>query len=167
MITVQAPATERELDAARALFREYAASPEWEASFATYLAQQGFERELAGLGRVYAPPAGRLLLARADGEAAGCVAFKALAPPSTCEMKRLYVRPAFRGRSVGRRLVEALLADAAAAGYERMRLDTLPSMGAAQRLYRSLGFEPIAAYCANPVDGAVFLERALARPAAG
>lgn len=118
------------------------------------------------MARVYAPPAGRLLLAHADGEAVGCVAFRPLAPPSTCEMKRLYVRPACRGRSIGRGLVEALLAEAAAAGYERMRLDTLASMGAAQRLYRALGFQPIAAYCANPVDGAVFLERALA-PSAG
>ena len=160
-IEIRAPASEEDLDTVRALFREYVSAPDWEASFARYLAQQAFDAELANLPGAYAPPAGRLLLARVDGEPAGCVAFKPLEPPAVCEMKRLYVRPAFRGLGVGRQRVAAIVAQAAAAGYARMRLDTLPSMTAVQRLYRTLGFYEIPAYCENPVVGAVFMEREL------
>lgn len=166
-VTIDPPTTDKDFAAVRELFREYASAPDWEASFATYLAQQSFDDELADLRRVYAPPAGRLLLARVDEEPAGCVAFKPLEPPAVCEMKRLFVRPDHRALGLGRQLVEMLRRDAAAAGYSRMRLDTLPSMHAAQRLYRAVGFREIAAYCRNPVPGAVFMECDLAssRPA--
>ena len=154
-----------DVDAARALFLEYIQAPGWEPEFAAYLAQQAFDAELAQLPGPYAPPAGALLLARVDGELAGCIAFKALDPPAICEMKRLFVRPAFRTLGIGEQLVRRLIEAAAAAGYERMRLDTLASMVAAQRLYRRLGFTEIAPYCANPVPGAYFMERTLEVPA--
>ena len=150
-----------DLDAVRELFLEYVSVPDWEADFATYLAQQAFESELAGLPGAYAPPAGALLLARVDGHPAACIAAKPLDPPDVCEMKRLFVRPQFRGLGLGEQLVRQLLMLTRAAGYRRMRLDTLPSMVAAQRLYRRLGFREIPAYCANPVTGAHFLEREL------
>lgn len=166
-IAISPAASDEDVAAVRELFREYASAPDWEASFATYLAQQAFDDELADLRRVYAPPAGRVLLARVGGEPAGCVAFKPLEPPAVCEMKRLFVRPRFRALGLGRQLVEVLLGDAAAVGYTRMRLDTLPSMRAAQRLYHAVGFREIPAYCANPVAGASFMECELAstRPA--
>ncbi len=155
-----APASSAEdLDAVRELFREYVSTPDWEAGFHAYLAQQAFEAELHSLPGVYRQPEGALLLARVDGAAAGCVALKALDAPGVCEMKRLFVRPAFRALGVGRGLVEAIIAAGAAAGYATMRLDTLPSMRGAQALYRSLGFRAIPAYCVNPVEGAVYLER--------
>jgi len=152
-----------DLDEVRALFVEYVSAPDWEAGFGAYLAQQAFEAELATLPGPYAPPAGALLLARVDGRPAGCVACKPLDPPTVCEMKRLFVRPEFRSLGVARRLVTAVLAAATDAGYARMRLDTLPSMAAAQRLYERLGFHDIPAYCENPVHGARFMERELAR----
>lgn len=161
-MVIDMPASDEDLAAVRELFREYVSAPGWEASFATYLSQQGFEDELANLHGVYAPPAARLLLARVDGTPAGCIAFKALEPPDICEMKRLYVRPEFRALGVGRQLVEAIIHDAAASGYRRMRLDTLPSMRSAQRLYHAVGFREIPAYCVNPVAGAIFMQYDLA-----
>ncbi|HVE80397.1 MAG TPA: GNAT family N-acetyltransferase [Gemmatimonadaceae bacterium] len=147
-----------DVEAVRALFLEYAGAPGLDAGFEECLAQQSFGAELAGLPGAYAPPRGALLLARADGEPAGCVALKPLEPASVCEMKRLFVRPAFRELGLGRRLVAAIMAAAADAGYTHMRLDTLPSMAAAQQLYRRLGFYDIPAYCENPVRGARFME---------
>ncbi len=135
--------------AARQLFLEYAASLDIDLGF------QGFERELAELPGEYAPPAGRLLLALVEGEPAGCVALRPLTG-SDCELKRLYVRPGFRHLGLGRRLTEGAVAAARELGYRRMLLDTLPSMRAAQALYRGLGFRPTEPYSHNPLPGAAF-----------
>jgi GNAT superfamily N-acetyltransferase len=139
---------------ARGLFAEYAAALGVDLSF------QGFDEELAGLPGKYAPPRGRLLLARTDAGAAGCVALRPL-EEDICEMKRLYVRPAFRGLGLGHALVAAVLAEARSAGYRRVRLDTLPSMSAARELYRAFGFAPIPPYNHHPLPGTLFLELAL------
>jgi ribosomal protein S18 acetylase RimI-like enzyme len=143
---------------ARRLFEEYAAS------LGVDLCFQGFSEELAGLPGNYAPPGGRLLLALQNGEPAGCVALRPL-EPAVCEMKRLYVRPAFRAHGIGRILIDRVVQEARQAGYRQMRLDTLPSMSAAQALYRRLGFQEIPPYRNNPIAGAVFLELQLDRPA--
>lgn len=145
---------EEHVPVVRALFEEYASS------LAVDLGFQDFERELAELPGDYAPPAGRLLLALDGADAAGCVALRRFAP-GVCEMKRLYVRPAYRGTGVGRLLAERIVADGRDAGYERMRLDTLPTMDPARTLYRSLGFVEIDAYRPNPVHGTTYFELAL------
>ena len=139
---------------ARCLFEEYAAS------IGTDLCFQGFQEELASLPGKYAPPEGRLLLAMHDDHTAGCVALRAL-DDDICEMKRLYVRPAFRSLGLGRELTQRIIQEAKEAGYQRMRLDSLPTMSSALRLYRELGFREIAPYCNNPVERAVFLELTL------
>jgi putative acetyltransferase len=135
----------------RELLREYAAALTFPLDF------QGFDRELAELPGAYAPPKGALLVARADGAAAGCVALRPL-DETTCELKRLYVRRAHRGRGVGRLLVASILEEARRRGYRMMRLDTVPGMEAAQALYEQLGFREIAPYTDNPVEGTRFLE---------
>jgi putative acetyltransferase len=137
---------------ARELFLEYAQSLGFSLCF------QNFDKELAGLPGDYAPPEGRLLLAEYDGHLAGCVALHKL-EPGICEMKRLYLRPQFRGESLGRSLAEHIIAQARQIGYERMRLDTVePVMKDAVAMYRKLGFKEIAAYCANPIAGALYME---------
>ncbi len=137
---------------ARELFLEYAQSLGFSLCF------QNFDQELAGLPGGYAPPEGRLLLVEYEGQLAGCVALHAL-EPGVCEMKRLYLRPAFRGKGLGRALAERILAEARQIGYGRMRLDTVePVMKDAVAMYRKLGFKEIAPYCANPIDGALYME---------
>ena len=144
---------EEHLPAVRFLFEEYADGLDVDLGF------QEFQRELAELPGEYAPPAGRLLLALSP-EPAGCVALRPY-EPGVCEMKRLFVRPAHRGSGLGRTLTEAIIAAGREAGYERMRLDTLPTMERARALYRSLGFVEIDAYRFNPVHGTTYFELAL------
>lgn len=140
-----------DLGHARKLFVEYAAS------LGVSLCFQDFDRELTALPGDYAPPAGRLLLAECDSQIAGCVALRKI-EEGICEMKRLYVRPAFRGKTIGGALAQAIIAEARQIGYHSMRLDTLPSMEAARALYDSLGFKRTAAYYHNPLEGVVYLE---------
>ena len=139
----------------RALFLEYAASLSFDLSF------QGFDDELAGLPGPYAPPSGALLLARVDGAPAGCVALRGI-EGEVSELKRLYVRPGYRGHRLGRRLTEEAITVASSLGYRRIRLDTTPEMDAAQELYLALGFVDIPPYRPNPVSGARYLELVLA-----
>jgi putative acetyltransferase len=135
----------------RQLFQEYAASLEIDLGF------QNFAEELAGLPGEYARPRGGLMLGIDGTGAVGCVAFRPL-EPGVAELKRLYVRPTARGGGWGRRLAERAVSDARAAGYQRMRLDTLPSMGSALGLYLGMGFRDIAPYRPNPVPGTRYLE---------
>jgi putative acetyltransferase len=143
-----------ELATVRALIEEYVESLGIELDF------QEIDVELADLGAAYGPPGGRILLALAGEAAAGCVALRPL-EAGACEMKRLYVRPAFRGTGLGRSLARAAIDAAGDLGYERLRIDTLPQMGAARKLYASLGFREIEPYRFNPVPGTAFMELAL------
>ena len=138
------------------LFREYAERLGIDLCF------QRFEEELTGLPGAYAPPGGRLLVAGSRTQLAGCVACRPHAS-GVCEMKRLYVRPAFRGLGLGRRLIDRLADEAAAAGYREMVLDTLPVMVAAIGLYRSAGFDETGPYTYNPVPGALYFRKSLIR----
>lgn len=144
-----------ELDLVRELFREYATGLNVDLCF------QGFDDELANLPGDYAPPRGALLLASVDGTVAGCCALRPLDSsdyPNAAEMKRLYVRKAFRGFGLGRRLAEATLDAAHQSGYASVLLDTLSDMEAARALYAELGFEDIPPYYHNPIAGAHYLK---------
>lgn len=143
------PVTAEDLDTIGRLFREYEASLPFDLSF------QNFEQELAGLPGRYAPPSGRLLLARCGGAFIGCVALRQIGQ-DTREMKRLFVQPAFQGRGIGKTLAQAIIEEARQIGYKRMRLDTV--LESAKGLYRSLGFREIPPYQHVPVAGVVFME---------
>jgi putative acetyltransferase len=148
------PDTPALLDAVREIFSEYADG------LGVDLCFQNFAGELAGLPGEYAPPSGTLLLAYVDGQLAGCGAMRPLADadyPNACEMKRLYVRPGFRGFGLGRQLAQALVDRAVGAGYSSMLLDTLDDMETARSLYEQLGFEEIPPYYFNPIPGAHYL----------
>jgi GNAT superfamily N-acetyltransferase len=160
MLRIVPVQSEETLSQARDLFREYATMP------GVAPCVEDFEREVAALPGSYAPPIGRLLLALREspggqGEVAGCGALRKF-DEGACEMKRLYVRPTFRGTGTGRELVKELIAEARSIGYRRMLLDTLPSMNEAHKLYRTLGFREIPSYQKNPIPGALFFELALA-----
>jgi putative acetyltransferase len=153
-VKIRQVSSAEEIDVARALFEEYAAALEIDLSY------QGFADELAGLPGCYALPGGRLLVAWAGDEAAGCVALRPMGA-DVCEMKRLYVRPAFRGSGRGKQLAEAIIAEARQIDYAVMRLDTVPKLAAATRMYESLGFVRRSAYYETPLVETIFMERAL------
>ena len=148
------PAAPAETEALRALFREY------EKGLGISLRFQDFDAEVANLPGEYAPPSGRLLVASAGDALAGCVALRKIGE-GIAEMKRLYVRPAFRGTGLGRRLAEAIVGEARAIGYHAVRLDTLSTMTEAQALYLSMGFADIPPYNDHAVAGTRFLEKHL------
>lgn len=142
---------DEQLEAARQLFLEYAQSLDIDLSF------QGFEAELESLPGKYSPPEGALILAAVQGESAGCVALRKLSS-DVCEMKRLYVRDAFRGYGIGSKLMSLVIEQAKHLNYRFMRLDTLATMRSAQALYVSAGFYDIDPYVYNPIEGARFME---------
>jgi ribosomal protein S18 acetylase RimI-like enzyme len=150
-LTIAAARSATDIAAVAELFREYADSLGIDLSF------QHFDEELARLPGDYVPPRGALLIARCGGRAAGCVALRPL-DGDVCEMKRLYVRPAFRGLRIGDKLARAAIEIARTHHFVRMRLDTLPSMAAARAMYARLGFREIPPYRFNPVEGTSFLE---------
>jgi putative acetyltransferase len=154
-VRLQAPGTPALIDATRALFTEYAQALGIDLCF------QQFDAELAGLPGDYAAPQGGLLLAFVDGALAGCGAFRPLPDvdyANACEMKRLYVRPAFRRFGLGRLLAQALIDGATQAGYSAMLLDTLDDMESARGLYETLGFTEVPPYYFNPIPGAHYLK---------
>jgi putative acetyltransferase len=154
-IELRLATTPDDLQAARALFLDYQASLDVDLCF------QGFAAELEHLPGEYAPPGGALVLAFVDGAPAGCCALRALHSSdhlNACEMKRLFVRPAFRGFGLGRQLVDRILTQAQIAGYATMLLDTLSDMEAARALYQEVGFVEIAPYYHNPIAGAHYLK---------
>lgn len=149
---IRAAVAPADLEAVRALCREYAAE------LGIDLETQNLTQELAELPGKYAPPEGALLLAMGEGQVAGCVALRKL-DAEAAEMKRLYVRPGFRRTGLGRRLISAILELARALGYRFVRLDTLPAkMAGAVAIYRALGFRPIAPYWNNELPGVEYLE---------
>ena len=154
MLKILPAETDEDIEIVKGLFIEYANSLGFDLSF------QNFEEELANLPGDYAPPKGCLLLAKYKDQPVGCVALKKLSD-GICEGKRLYVRPQFRGLKIGRKLAEAIIAEARRIGYTRIRGDTIPSMQVAQALYASLGFKEISPYRYNPIEGAVFIELSL------
>ncbi len=151
MITIAVPANSIEWDKGRALLLEYATSRDFDC------AMGNVKEEARQLHLRYGQPEGIFLLAQKNGEAAGCVAFRLFAE-GACEMKRLYVRPSFRGMNIGRRLIEAIIDNSRKAGYEKLLLDTLPDMAEAKHLYGQFGFSRIAAYNNNPAKGVQHFE---------
>jgi putative acetyltransferase len=150
MYTIREAETASDIAQVRELFLEY------QSTLGVDLCFQGFAEELASLPGNYARPAGRLLLASSGSSVLGVVALRPILR-TDCEMKRLYVRVSGRGEGLGRMLTEALIKEARLAGYNRLLLDTLPTMSEAQALYRSMGFVEIAAYCHNPIAGTRYM----------
>jgi ribosomal protein S18 acetylase RimI-like enzyme len=150
MLEIRIASTPADIEIARTLFREY------QASLGVDLGFQDFEAELRTLPGDYVSPGGLLLLAFDGDDAAGCVAMRPLGD-ATCEMKRLYIRPRFRGSGAGLQLARHIIESARAAGYRRMLLDTLPSMTGAQRMYERLGFRDVPPYRHNPIEGTRYL----------
>lgn len=153
-ITLEIARFPNDHSAVLAIFREYVKSPKQD------LGYQNFEDEFAKLPEGYAEPSGRILLAWLQGEVVGCAAIRSV-DNSTCELKRVYVRPVARGLNIGRLLVERLITEARLIGYSRMCLDVLPEFHTAQKLYTSLGFLPAEPVSYNPVPGTKFLALAL------
>jgi len=151
MTEIQTAMLPNEIPVIKELFQEYADSLKFELDF------QDFREELATLPGKYAAPSGSILVAKKNGETVGCVAVRPLGE-EICEMKRLYVKPAHRGKRVGRELALAIIEEAKRLGYKAMRLDTVEAMKEASALYRALGFRPIDAYCYNPLPGAMYFE---------
>ena len=151
MLRIIRAESKKQIEQAKILFSEYASSLGFDLSF------QDFQDELKNIPGEYSPPSGCLLLAVEDEEVTGCVALRDLGD-DVCEMKRLYVRPRFRGKRVGRALAMAIIEKAGKIGYDKMRLDTVPSMKEAIGLYRALGFKEITLYRYNPLHGALFME---------
>jgi ribosomal protein S18 acetylase RimI-like enzyme len=143
--------TKAHYQSARNLFKQYADSIGFDLEF------QGFGRELAKLPGDYDSPRGCILMAKVAGSYAGCVALRPL-EENICEMKRLYVKPEYQCRGIGRALASSVIGEARNKGYQKMRLDTIESMQAAQALYFSLGFKTIEAYCYNPLENPSFME---------
>lgn len=156
LVRIEPARSPQDLGSIVQLFSAYAESLGLDLSF------QDFDTELTSLPGKYAPPTGEILLARdSSGDAMGCVAVRPLSPPDCCEMKRLYIIPAGRGLGIGKRLVQKILDTALSLGYNKMKLDTLPSMRQAVSLYESAGFVPITPYYKTPLPGTVFLGRQL------
>lgn len=154
-ISLIAPDSADDWDSTRQILREYAASLDVDLCF------QEFELELRALPGQYEAPGGAMLLALVDGQVAGCGGFRPLLDvdyANACEMKRLFVRPAFRGFGLGRLLAQGLIDSATQAGYSAMLLDTFDDMESARSLYDSLGFEPVPPYYFNPIPGAHYLK---------
>ncbi len=156
MIEIVEANTNELITQARRLFQEYAESLDFDLSF------QNFDAELEDFPSQYSPPTGNLFLALSESHAIGCVGIRHF-EKGICEMKRLYVRPDYRGNNIGRKLAESAIKTGKALGYERMRIDTLPSMEIANQLYKSLGFVEIDPYRYNPIEGAIYLELILKR----
>jgi len=146
----------QDIEQVRTLFTEYRAELVVEGCF------HSFDEEIASLPGTYAPPGGKLLLARVVGQPVGCIGLRPFPSDGTCEMKRLYVRPPFRGDKIGRQLAEQIVQEARNLGYRSMRLDSHPdSMAAAIRMYRKLGFREVSPYPLQPIDGLIYMELAL------
>ena len=140
------------------LFREYTRMlVELDPEFQKSLDEQNYDEELEHLEDKYGPPGGRLYLAWYDGELAGCVGMKKL-DDKTGELKRLYVRPAFRGQHLGRKLVERIIEDARSLGYSRLMLDTMPELVSARQMYENMGFQVTKRYNNSPLDTTIFME---------
>lgn len=156
MCEIEEAASQNDLEQVRTLFTEYRAELMVEPCF------QSFDQEIASLPGAYAPPGGKLLLAKVIGQPVGCIGLRPFPLDGACEMKRLYVRPPFRGDKIGRLLAERIVQEARDLGYRSMRLDSHPpSMAAAIRMYRKLGFREVSADPLQPIDGLIYMELAL------